>query len=204
MHRSVGDIASQARSPARSSVGLGWEPTLSVIVRRSGQPRFLSRRLSKHLTVLVSRRAWAISSRILGVLVGGARQTALLAADVDHGFVKVPEVAAARVLAPEAAGVLPSELHRPAPNSLVGDDDATFQHRHCYPAKAQRRRNNSHIAWATIAGGNRWRFLIGGRLAHASHLHGLLPTPELAPPSAIDDLWYRRGTGRSELYTSEI
>src|SRR6185503_17292953 len=45
----------------------------------------------------------------LTVLIDRPPQPVLLAADGDHGLVEVPDVVAARPLAPEAAGVIPSE-----------------------------------------------------------------------------------------------
>jgi hypothetical protein len=51
----------------------------------------------------------------------------LFAADGDDDLVEVPDIAAARSLALETAGIIAPELHRPPSHRLVGDDNAALQ-----------------------------------------------------------------------------
>jgi hypothetical protein len=46
-----------------------------------------------------------------------------LAGNSDHDFVEVPDVAAARPLAPEGASVGGSELQSPSAYRLIGNED---------------------------------------------------------------------------------
>jgi hypothetical protein len=51
----------------------------------------------------------------------------VLASDADHDFVEVPDAAAARPLALEAASVFRSELQSPSAYRLIGNVDTALQ-----------------------------------------------------------------------------
>lgn len=115
----------------------------------------------------------------IAVLVDGAPQPVLLAADGDHDLIEVPDVAAARLLAPEAAGVIPPEFHRPASHRLVGDDDTTFQQHLLHQAQAQR---ETKIQPNRVSDDRRRKsmaLVTDGRLAHASPSTRTAVTPRL-------------------------
>ena len=96
-------------------------------MRLGGQPCFFQKtRQQAPCRLCVTSRLHDLIQDI-AVLIDGAPQPVLLAADTDDDLVEMPDVMPARPLAPEAAGVIPPELHRPAPHGLIGDDDATFQ-----------------------------------------------------------------------------
>ena len=60
----------------------------------------------------------------VAILIDDSPQPVLLAGNSDHDLVQAPDVARAWLLAPEAAGVLRSELDRPATDGFIGNEDA--------------------------------------------------------------------------------
>src|SRR5688572_28250671 len=56
----------------------------------------------------------------IAIPIDGSPQPVLLAGNGDHDLVQMPDVARAWLLAPEAAGVLRPELHRPPTNGFIG------------------------------------------------------------------------------------
>jgi len=60
----------------------------------------------------------------ISILIIGPPEPMPLARDSDHNLVQMPDVMAARRLAPEAAGVARPELKRLAADSLIGYGDA--------------------------------------------------------------------------------
>jgi hypothetical protein len=74
----------------------------------------------------------------ISVLIDRPPQPMLFAADGDDDLVEVPDIAAARSLALEAAGIVAPELHRPPSHRLVGDDNAALLQHLLDQAKAQR------------------------------------------------------------------
>ena len=75
----------------------------------------------------------------IAVLINRPPQPVLLARDRDHDLIEVPDVAAARRLAPETASVRRPELQRPAADGLVGDDDAALEQHLLDQPQAQRK-----------------------------------------------------------------
>src|SRR3712207_3197439 len=73
----------------------------------------------------------------IAVLIDGTPEPVLLAGYGDHDLVHVPDVTRAWRLAFEAAGVRWPELHRPAPHSLIGDEDAALEQHFLDQAQAQ-------------------------------------------------------------------
>ena len=63
----------------------------------------------------------------IAVLINRPPQPVFLARDRDHDLVEVPDVAPARPLAFEATGVIRPKLQNPAPDRLVGHDDAALE-----------------------------------------------------------------------------
>src|ERR1700734_1466610 len=74
----------------------------------------------------------------ISVLIDRSPQPMLFAGDGDDDLVEAPDIAAARSLALEAAGIIAPELHRPPPPPLVGDDNAALLQHLLDQAKAQR------------------------------------------------------------------
>jgi len=75
----------------------------------------------------------------VSILINRPPQPVLLARDRDHDLIEVPDVAAARRLAPEAARVVWSKLQSPAADRLIGDDDAALQQHLLNQQPAQRK-----------------------------------------------------------------
>jgi hypothetical protein len=63
----------------------------------------------------------------VSVLVNGSSEPIRLASDRDHDLIQVPDITAARPLAPEAASVRRPELPAPSPDGLTGDDNAALE-----------------------------------------------------------------------------
>ncbi len=63
----------------------------------------------------------------VSVLVNSPPKPVLLAGNGDYDLVEVPDVAAARRLAPETTSVRGPELQRPPADSLIGDEDTALQ-----------------------------------------------------------------------------
>jgi hypothetical protein len=138
-----------------------------------GHPCFLRRRVGKRFAALVSRRLDDFIEDI-SVLIDRSPQPMLFAAADDDDLVKVPDIAAARSLALEAAGMIARELHRPPPHRLVGDDNSALVKHLLDQAKAQReakvhphrmRDDQRRKPMALVADGGR---------SHVGDLHGLL------------------------------
>jgi hypothetical protein len=60
------------------------------------------------------------------VLIHAAPKIVLHAPDLDEHLVQVPPVPGPWPSAAQAVGKAPAELLAPAPNSLIGDDNATY------------------------------------------------------------------------------
>jgi hypothetical protein len=73
----------------------------------------------------------------VSTLIDGTPQPMLLTGSADHDLVQVPDVTRAWRLAPETAGVRWSELHRPAPHSLIRFDNTTLEQHFFDQAHAQ-------------------------------------------------------------------
>jgi hypothetical protein len=71
------------------------------------------------------------------VLIDRSPQPIPLAADRDDDLIQVPDVAVAWHFALEATGVIPPEFQGPAPDRLVGDDDAALQQHFFHQTQAQ-------------------------------------------------------------------
>jgi hypothetical protein len=63
----------------------------------------------------------------VSVLVNGSSEPIRLASERDHDLVEMPDVMAARRLAPEAASVRRPELPASSPDGLTGDDNAALE-----------------------------------------------------------------------------
>ncbi len=97
---------------------------------------------------------------------------------VINDLVEVPHVAPARFLAFEAAGVARAELQRPAPDSLVGDENAALEQHLLDQPQAQW---EPEIEPDSVSDDLRWErvALVADGLAHASRSIRLALTPEL-------------------------
>ena len=114
----------------------------------------------------------------LAILIDGPPQPVLLAGNADHDLVQVPDVTRAWRLAPEPAGVRWPELHRPAPHSLVGYDDAMLEQHFLDQAQAQR---EAEVQPDSMSDDLRWKAvaLVADGLAHADPFTWLAVIPEL-------------------------
>src|ERR1700751_693566 len=121
----------------------------------------------------------------------------LFAADGDDDLVEVPDIAAARFLALQAAGIIAPELHRPPSPRLVGDDNAALQQYLLDQAKAQReakvqphrmrddRRRKPMALVADGAGSH------GGDLHGPCHVGVNVTSPDIRSPGSCG--WWRDG-----------
>jgi len=110
----------------------------------------------------------------VAVLVDSAPEVALLAADRDDDFVKMPDVAPTGVLALQAMGVLGAEFHGPAADGFVGEDDPAFEQHFLDEAQAEWEPEiepdgvGDDLRWeamALVADGRRFH---GAEMAHSS------------------------------------
>jgi len=63
----------------------------------------------------------------IAILIDGSPEPVLSVANGDHGLVEMPNIAPARPLAFEAAGVIRPELQRPPADGLIEDEDAALK-----------------------------------------------------------------------------
>src|ERR1700677_4638592 len=75
----------------------------------------------------------------ISVLIDGAPQPPLLTVDCDDDLVQMPNIAATRRFAPQAARIVWAELDRPTSYGFVGDDDTAFQQHFLDQAQTQRK-----------------------------------------------------------------
>jgi hypothetical protein len=73
------------------------------------------------------------------ILIHRPPQPVLLARDRDHDLVKVPDIMAARSLAPETANIVWAEFQRPPTDCLIGDEDAALEQHLFNQPQAQRK-----------------------------------------------------------------
>jgi hypothetical protein len=78
-----------------------------------------------------------------------------IVATEPYNFVEVPDVAAARLLAPEAASMVWAELQRPPADCLIGDEDTSFEQHFLNPPRAQGNRKYGQTARAMVSSGKR-------------------------------------------------
>ena len=79
------------------------------------------------------------------------------AVDPDVDLIHVPGVTRLRPPPPEPQGEAPAELQTPAPDALVGDDDAPLSQEQFDVRKLRLKLWYSQIAWLMIAPGKRWQ-----------------------------------------------
>ena len=75
----------------------------------------------------------------IAVLVDSPPEPVFPAGDADNYFIQMPNVSRAWRLMAEAPGILRSELLTPAPDRLIGDDDATLEQHLLDEPEAQRK-----------------------------------------------------------------
>ena len=91
------------------------------------------------------------------ILIDGASEIVLHAADPDEDFVHVPLVPWPWPAASHAVGKAPAEFLAPAPDGLVGDDDARLARSNSTSRRLRLNTWYSHTAWLMISAGKRWR-----------------------------------------------
>ena len=109
---------------------------MSVTMRLVGQPLEKTRQQALCCLGVASRLDDFIED--ISVLIDCPPQPMLFAADGDDDLVEMTDIAAARSLALEAAGIVAPELPRPPSHSLVGDNNAALQQHLLDQTKAER------------------------------------------------------------------
>jgi hypothetical protein len=90
-------------------------------------------------------------------LIDGAPEPMSPAPDRNHNLVQLPFVATRRSPATNAAGILPTEFFRPAPNSFVAHLNASGGEHVLNHSEAQREPEIEPDRIADHLGGKRWR-----------------------------------------------
>jgi hypothetical protein len=87
------------------------------------------------------------------VLVDSAPQVLLLTVDLDEDLVQMPLAPGPGPAAPHLAGVGRAELHTPAADRLVGDDDTALEHELLDLAERQRKAVVQPYQWEMTSAG---------------------------------------------------
>ena len=110
----------------------------------------------------------------ISVRIDRPPQQMLFAADGDDDLIEVPDIAAARSLALQAAGIIAPELRRPSSHRLVGDDNAALLQHLLDQAKAQREAKVQPHRMRDDRRRKPMPLVADGGRRHVGDLHGLL------------------------------
>jgi hypothetical protein len=111
------------------------------------------------------------------VLIDGTPKIASLALDRDDNLVEVPDVVPSRRLSLQSFDIVRSELHRPAPDRLVGNDDAALQQHLLDEAQAEGKPKIQPDSVGDDFGGKAVALVTHGRRRHSP----ALPPQDLRP-----------------------
>jgi len=116
------------------------------------------------------------------ILIHGTPKIVLHALNPDEHLIKVPLVTGLWTTAAQAIGKALAELLAPAPNGLIGDNDATLRQQEFNISKAEAERVIQPDGMADDLSGKAMAVVRVGWALHAASLAGLQPAGQSALP----------------------